>query len=199
MIEKEENRQWKERFEDVFHGSMDVLMIIDVSKCMILKANKTCERILGFKPNELEGMPFSILFPEQEEKSVREMLEKLKIYGGVFTQEFRKAEEFSSPMDFNATIISWEGKDAFLVTLRDVSEREEAEREKNRLLSELQNALNKIKILSGLLPICASCKRIRDKKGNWHPVEVYVQKHSEAEFSHGICPDCAKKLYSKYT
>ena len=69
----------------------------------------------------------------------------------------------------------------------------EAERE--QLIAELQEALSKVKALSGLLPICASCKKIRNDKGYWQAVEGYISEHSEAEFTHGICPDCIKKLY----
>ena len=71
-----------------------------------------------------------------------------------------------------------------------------AEREK--LIKELQEALVKVKLLSGFLPICASCKKIRDDKGYWNQIEAYIRDHSEAEFSHGICPDCAEKIYGKY-
>ena len=60
---------------------------------------------------------------------------------------------------------------------------------------ELKEALSKIKILRGFLPICASCKKIRDKTGSWRQIESYIKDHSEAEFTHSICPDCAKKLY----
>lgn len=60
---------------------------------------------------------------------------------------------------------------------------------------ELKEALGHIKTLKGIVPICASCKKIRDDKGYWEQVEVYVKNHSEAQFSHGICPDCIKKLY----
>lgn len=67
-----------------------------------------------------------------------------------------------------------------------------------RLNKELQAALAKVKMLSGLLPICASCKKIRDDKGYWQQVEVYIQDHSEAEFTHGFCPDCLAKLYPDY-
>lgn len=63
---------------------------------------------------------------------------------------------------------------------------------------ELQAALEKVKLLSGLLPICASCKNIRDDQGYWHQIEVYIQKHSEADFSHSICPDCVHRLYPEY-
>ena len=67
--------------------------------------------------------------------------------------------------------------------------------ERGRLIAELQDALGKVRTLSGLLPICACCKKIRDDKGYWNQIESYIQKHSDAEFSHGICPDCFKALY----
>src|SRR6185503_10306114 len=67
-----------------------------------------------------------------------------------------------------------------------------------RLNEELQAALAKVKILSGLLPICASCKKIRDDGGYWQQVEVYISEHSEAEFTHGLCPDCLLKLYPDF-
>lgn len=70
-----------------------------------------------------------------------------------------------------------------------------AEEEKERLIVELQHALANVKTLSGLLPICASCKKIRDDDGYWTMVETYLSEHSDAEFSHGICPDCGKELY----
>jgi sigma-B regulation protein RsbU (phosphoserine phosphatase) len=58
--------------------------------------------------------------------------------------------------------------------------------------------LDKVKALSGLLPICASCKKIRDDKGHWQNVETYIRERSDTEFTHGYCPECAKKLYPKY-
>jgi len=65
----------------------------------------------------------------------------------------------------------------------------------SKLNIDLQDAFADIKRLQGLLPICASCKKIRDDKGYWNHIETYIQEHSEAEFTHGICPDCMKKLY----
>ena len=63
---------------------------------------------------------------------------------------------------------------------------------------ELREALSKIKTLSGLIPICASCKKIRDDKGYWTQIESYIHEHSDADFSHGICPECMKKLYPAF-
>ena len=62
----------------------------------------------------------------------------------------------------------------------------------------LKEALSEVKTLSGFLPICASCKNIRDDKGYWNQIETYIREHSEAEFSHGICPECARKLYPEF-
>jgi hypothetical protein len=64
--------------------------------------------------------------------------------------------------------------------------------------TELQDALAQVQVLKGLLPICASCKKIRDDKGYWQSVEHYISAHTEAQFSHDICPDCMKKLYPEY-
>ena len=71
------------------------------------------------------------------------------------------------------------------------------EREKE-INNKLESSMKEIKLLRGILPICASCKKIRNEKGYWDQVEAYISKHSEAEFSHGICPECEKKLYSEY-
>ncbi len=81
---------------------------------------------------------------------------------------------------------------------RDITERKIAEMERERLIKSLQEALADVKTLSGLLPICANCKQIRDDKGFWMQVESYIQEHSQAQFSHGICPDCMKKLYPDF-
>ena len=80
-------------------------------------------------------------------------------------------------------------------SFQDITARKQAEMAKAELIDDLQAALDKVNLLSGLLPICASCKKIRDDKGYWKQIEGYIREHSEAEFSHGICPDCAKELY----
>lgn len=73
-----------------------------------------------------------------------------------------------------------------------------AEREQARLIRELQHALAEIKRLSGLLPICSNCKMIRNDAGYWEQIDVYVREHSDADFSHGICPTCAQLLYADF-
>lgn len=77
----------------------------------------------------------------------------------------------------------------------EIEEHQRTQAEKDNLIIELKEAISEVRTLSGLLPICASCKNIRDDKGYWNKLESYIQYHSEAEFSHSIYPDCIKKLY----
>jgi len=82
------------------------------------------------------------------------------------------------------------------ITVKNAIERYGMERERERLITELQNAITDIKTLRGLLPICARCKKIRDDKGYWNHIEKYIQEHTDAQFTHGYCPDCARELFN---
>lgn len=97
---------------------------------------------------------------------------------------------------FNATPIKNDSKiEGFHCILIDISRQKNSEREREKLIEELQEALAEVKTLSGLLPICSYCKKIRDDKGYWKELEQYIHDHSEAKFSHSICQECAKKHY----
>ena len=83
----------------------------------------------------------------------------------------------------------------FQGTIRDITEKKQVEKEREKLILELQETISQVKTLSGLLPICASCKKIRNDEGYWNQMEAYLKDHSDVEFSHSICPECAEKLY----
>jgi GAF domain-containing protein len=101
-----------------------------------------------------------------------------------FSREIRKPDEGLLQM-FTAIGIQ----------IGQFTERNRAEKEREELINQLQDALANIKSLRGLLPICASCKKIRDDKGYWNYLEIYIRDHSEATFSHSICPQCKRKVY----
>lgn len=82
-----------------------------------------------------------------------------------------------------------------VVTFQDDSQHRQAEEERGQLIARLQEAVSAVKTLRGIIPICASCKKIRDDQNEWRPVEVYIRDHTEAEFTHSLCPDCAQALY----
>jgi PAS domain S-box-containing protein len=87
---------------------------------------------------------------------------------------------------------------ASVTAFRDITERKLIEQEREKLIADLQKALADIRTLHGIVPICASCKKIRDDEGAWHQMEAYISEHTDAQFSHGICKECAKKLYPQF-
>jgi len=100
------------------------------------------------------------------------------------------------PIELSSVVFqTFEGATRTCLIIRDITERKASEVERERLIGELQEALGRVKSLSGLLPSCASCRKIRDKEGHWHHLETYIRNHTEADFSHGICPECRRKLY----
>ena len=112
--------------------------------------------------------------------------------------------EIEMPVGKEATIIEAEVSPFFteqgmtgghLIVLRDVTRRKLAEKERELLITDLQDALNQVRMLEGLLPVCSNCHSIRNDDGEWERMDVYIEEHSSVEFSHSICPECAKKLY----
>lgn len=163
--------------------------------------NGEAEKIFGYPAEEVIGQPVELLQPEQfhhahvlqrenylKEPSDRVMGHDRNVFG-------RRKDGSELPLEVGLSYIHSGGTVLVSAVVVDISRRKRIEAEREVLIGELQAALEKVKQLSGLLPICASCKKIKDDNGYWNQIESYIRDHSEAEFSHGICPDCAKKLY----
>jgi PAS domain S-box-containing protein len=192
-----DSMQAEDKFRVIFSNSLDAIMVIDSKSGRILSVNQATSRILGYEDKALIGNHFSILFPPESKLSRQDLLGKIQTHDTVFTQKFLHAKGPVSQMDLTATLIPWKNDKAIIVTFRSITERLQAEEERQNLINQLQEALAKVKTLSGLLPICASCKKIRDDKGYWNQIEAYIRDHSEAEFTHSLCPECADKLRSE--
>ena len=103
---------------------------------------------------------------------------------------------FQSFISIAKPLLDAKGKVVGIVeSFLEITEKKKLEEEREHLIHELKESLAQVKLLSGFIPICASCKKIRDDQGFWTQVESYIASHSEAQFSHSICPDCVKKLY----
>lgn len=115
-----------------------------------------------------------------------------------FNQMNRDLAEYYNKMEELVKIRTLELAQVNRELKNEIADRGAIEKERERLISELQNSLEKVKMLSGLLPICASCKKIRDDQGYWNQIESYIRDHSEANFSHSVCPECMTKLYPEF-
>jgi len=102
------------------------------------------------------------------------------------------------PTEIDTKIVTIGGQKFLLAYVRDITERKMAEAERENLIRNLQQMLEEVKTLRGFLPICANCKNIRTDEGYWLQLEHYISTHTNIQFSHGICPDCMKKLYSDF-
>lgn len=167
----------------------------------IIFFNREAEKIFGYPAGEVMGQSLELLLPERfrhrhlaqrkgflEEPSDRPMGHDRNVFG-----KHRDGSEV--PLEVGLSYIHAGSTVLVSAVVVDISRRKRVEEEREVLIAELQAALEQVKQLSGLLPICASCKKIKDDNGSWNQIELYIRDHSEAEFSHGLCPDCAKKLY----
>ena len=188
------------RFRSVAQSAKDAIISAD-KKGIIVFWNQAAKQMFGYDKAEVIGRPLKILMPEGFRKAHQEGLEKHQhnseslVIGQ--TIEVKGLTKAGIEFPIELSVSSWKAGEDFFYTgiIRDISDRKHIERERDQLIQSLQESLAKVKTLSGLLPICASCKKIRDDRGYWNQIETYIQEHSEAAFSHGICPQCINKLY----
>jgi len=155
----------------------------------ILYANPAACVLFGYTLDEFRALGRSAVVDPSDPR-LAEALEQRRQTGrfvGVLTLVRKDGTRFSAELS-SAVFTDTSGEQRTSMSIRDITERE-------RMVDELRDALAKAKQLSGLLPICASCKKIRNDDGYWQDVALYIREHSDADFTHGICPDCTQKLY----
>jgi len=194
-------RRSRESFQSLFEEA-PIGMAILAGGIEFTRVNRALCTMLGYSKEELSGLSFDrFVEPADLEAHLAAAQEFFEGKRSSFKVEARYLRKVGEPLWGNLTVERIDdstGQMLFvLVMVEDISERRRAAEERERMIDELREALANVKTLRGLIPICASCKKIRDDKGFWSQVEVYVRDRSEAEFSHGICPDCMKKLYGK--
>jgi PAS domain S-box-containing protein len=165
----------------------------------VLSWNAAAERIFGFRADEIIGQPILNIVPDDYVEELEQVFEGIKKGQRVTHMETLRVRKDGRVIDASLTISPVKDSAGRIVgasvVSRDITERRQAEKERLQLIQELTEALARVKTLSGLLPICASCKKIRNDQGYWEQVEIYIKHRSNADFTHGICPDCACRLY----
>ena len=163
---------------------------------MIVSWNPAAERIFGYRAEEVVGRSIAVLFPFNHWDELLDTMSTIRrgeLVG--FKETYRKCKD-GRIIPVSMTISPIKNADGTVIgastILRDITEKKQGEEERLKLIEELTESLGHVKALSGLLPICASCKRIRDEQDSWQPVETYVSQRSDATFSHALCPDCSK-------
>jgi len=207
-LEAVQDRQRRKRAE----GAMQFLAAIVESSedaiygknldSIIVSWNPAAERLFGYAAEEIIGRSIVTLFPQNRRDEMLDSLASIRrgdVVGPVETERLHKSGRIIPVSATVSPVRNTAGKiiGASPIT-RDISKQKQAEFERQQLIDRLLAASKEVHKLSGLLPICASCKRIRDDKGYWLQVESYLAEHSEVTFSHSICPACAQEYERQF-
>ena len=192
-----EIRMSEEKYRSVVESTDDSVYLLD-RDCRYLYMNRKHMGRMGFSGEEYVGRAYGDFHSDEATAETVKEIEK------VFETDEPAQHEHRSGRDekyFLRTLSPVKGPDgktvAVNVVSKDITGLKQIEEEREKLIGDLREALTKIKTLKGLIPICAWCKKVRDDKGYWNEIEAYVRDHSNADFTHGICPECLKGLTEK--
>ena len=188
-------RTSEEKYRLLFEQSRDAIVIV-TSDGRFIDVNPAYERLLGYCRDEINELTAENMWCDGKERNRwKEVMEEK---GFVIDYECRQCRKDGTEIITHLTSTQrreTDGRIIYQSICRDITPRKRIEAEREQLIADLQKALAEVKTLSGMLPICASCKRIRDDQGYWQQIDSYITAHSETQFSHGVCPECAKVLY----
>lgn len=206
----------EQRLSDIIDFLPDPTWVIDIDGRVIVW-NKAMEKITGIEKTDIigkgdyayavpfYGKPRPILIDlvlNRDEQWEKEYIDLKENDGLLIESESFHPDMGDSGLYFAGTASRLYNSKGDIVgaieIIRNITVAKRTAQDREQLIEELQEAISKIRTLSGLLPICASCKKIRDDKGYWNQIESYIRNHSEADFSHCICPECAKELYPDF-
>jgi len=190
-------RESEKRYRDLFEFSIDGVYEVNAAG-VFTSMNPAGALIFGHaSPDEIMGRSVLDYWRDFRDREVflRELKDKKTL--SAYPVKARKKNGELLELEASTRIVENADGDFLGVqgVLRDVTQRVKTEMERGLLLAQLQEAAKNIRNLSGLLPICAGCKKIRDDKGSWNQIETYISRHSAAEFSHGLCPECLKVYF----
>jgi len=192
---EEDVRASEKRFRGMFHGHSAVKLIIDPESGSIVDANEAAATFYGWSVRELTQMRIQQINDLPPDAVQDRMQIAVSAPNARFEFRHRRADGSTRDVEVYSNRVEIAGRPYLYSIIHDISDRKRIEEALRAAHDRLQHAIEQVKTLKGIVPICSSCKKIRDDKGYWEQVEAYVTKHTDAQFSHGICPDCLNRLY----
>ncbi len=189
LLQSEE--RWKMLYNNLPGGSFMVNR-----EYIIEDVNDALCKVTGFNRKELVGKKCGIICPRGPDACPIFDKGRKRIDNNETAVKCKDGKKV--PVLKSVRKIPFADREIVLENFLDITRQKEAETEREELIKELQEALEEVKTLGGMLPICSQCKKIRDDQGYWQQIESFIQARSDAEFSHSICPECAHKLYPEY-
>jgi PAS domain S-box-containing protein len=181
----------------VIDSTSDAIFVKDLQGRYVL-INSAGAEFIGKPATEILGKTDAELLPPPIARQNQE--NDLKILSTGETQTYEDTEEIGGDeRTFHSTKSVYRDEQGKVLGVfgiaRDITERKKARTERERLINELQEALAKVKVLEAILPICMHCKKVRDEQGAWVELDIYIVKHTNSDFSHGLCEECYKTKY----
>ncbi len=192
----------EERYRALFTNDIDAISIFDIETKRIVDVNDAYLKLYGYEREEVIGQPVSIVSAEPE--ATHRAVDQAAVGGEVLIQERRHRRKDGTLLmvEIAAGPFSWREQKLMYAFIRNITPRKKAEealiahekglQQKN---AELRRALDEVTQLRGFLPICCHCKKIRDVNGYWEQLEVYISRHSAADFTHTYCPNCIHEFF----
>jgi len=174
--------------------SRDAIVVLD-QDAKVYEVNKRFADMLGYSREEVYKLHVWDWDAHFTKEQLVELAKTVDEVGHHFETQHRRKDGSIIDVELSNNGAIYRGKKLIFCICRDISDRKKAEKEREELIDRLEASLAEIKTLRGILPLCTFCKKIRDDKGYWEQVDMYIKKHSEADISHSICPECLKKYY----
>ncbi len=185
------------RFRSIFASApigMHMYELRPDGRLVFFSANPAADRILGVDNSAFIGKTIEEAFPPLKDTEIPDRYRETAATGKQWRSD--NVDYENGVIQGAYEVVAFQSSPGMMVAaFTDITDRKRREEELSRLNAKLQDALQKVRTLKGLLPICSYCKRIRNDAGGWEQFEWYIEKRSQAEFTHGICPECMKKLY----
>ena len=174
--------------------SSDGIVVLDESG-KVTEANQQFAHMLGYLMEEMGSLYVWDWDAAAPKARLQGQLASVDMNGDHFETRHRRKDGTQYEVEISTNGATFGGRKYVFCVCRDITERKQAEKEREALIRELQDALAEIRALRGLVPVCCYCNKIRDDKGSWESVDVYIARHSAASVTHGICPECMNEHF----